>query len=388
MDFSLNKEEEVFHREVEEFFRKEFDPEIVEEERKSSGRGLRTWEFMRKLGARGWLAPMLPKEYGGIGGTWMHRHIIDDALDYYMFPELFAPIGAVIVAPMLLMIGTEEQKKEYVPRIARGEIEFALGYTEPEAGSDLANIDIRAVEQADCFVMNGQKVFNTGCHYSQYHWLCARTEVISPKHRGLSLFIVPMNSPGIVLTPMWTIAGERTNQVFYNDVRVPKKNLIGEKNRGFYHMMGALNFERLLPAAHVRRGLDEITKYVQTTTRNGNLLSEDSLIGQKLAELAIRVEIAETLSYRVTWMLQNNKVPDYEASINKVFITELEQDIAYTGLRIMGQYGQLKSGSKYAPLNGQINHFFLNVARRTVSGGANEIMRNVIAMRGLGLPRG
>ena len=286
-----------------------------------------------------------------------------------------------------MLVGSEEQKKEYIPKIASGEIELALGYTEPEAGSDTANIDIRAVEEGDYYIMNGQKIFNTSCHYTHYHWLCARTEVTTPKHRGLSLFIVPMDSPGISLSALWTIGGERTNQVFYDNVRVPKSCLVGEKNRGFYHMMAALAFERLFPASHCRRGLDELINYAKTTTKNGKPLTEDPLTRQKLAELATKVEAAESLVCRIVWMLENNKVPDYEASVNKVFVTELEQDIAYTGLKIMGLYGQLKTGSKYAPIDGVLDHFFLCVARRTVSAGTNEIMRTVIAQRGLGLPR-
>ena len=316
----------------------------------------------------------------------MQKYIIDDALDYHFFPETFAFIGGYIVAPMLMMIGTEEQKKEYVLKIARGEMEFALGYSEPEAGSDTANIDIRAVEDGDYYVMNGQKIFNSGCHYAHYHWLCARTEVTTPKHRGLSLFIVPMDTPGISLSPLWTIAGERTNAVYYDNVRVPKSSLVGEENRGFYHMMAALNLERLFPTGHIRRALSELIKYIQATTRNGKPLAEDPLVKQRVAELAIRVEAAQSLGYRVTWMLQNNKVPDYESSVNKVFITETEQEIAYTGLKIMGLYGQLKGGP-HAPVNGELAHFFLAVARRTVTGGANEIQRNIIANRGFGLPR-
>ena len=387
MDFSLSREEEAFRKEVEGFLQKEAGPEVVEESNMGLGWGPETWKFVKRLGSKGWLLPMFPKEYGGISGTWMQKHIVDDALDYFFFPEQFVAVGAAIVAPMLMMVGTEEQKREYVPRIARGEIEFALGYTEPEAGSDLANIGIRAVEDEDYFVINGQKIFNTGCHYSQYHWLCARTEIITPKHRGLSLFIVPMDSPGIKLTPIWAICGKRVNQVFYDNVRVPKKNLVGDKNRGFYHMMAAVDLERLLPTRHTKRAINEIVQYAKTTTKDGKPLSHDPLIRQKLAELSIKVEAIESLSYRVTWMLQNGKVPNYEAAVNKVFLTELEQDIAYTSLRIMGQYGQLKTGSKYAPVNGWFDQFNLFSARRTVAAGANEIQRTVIAQRSFDLPR-
>ncbi len=387
MDFGLTKEEQVFSKEVKEFLAKELTTDAVDEWNRGLGFGPKCWAFLGKLGAKGWLASMLPKEYGGTGGTWMQRAIIENTLAYNLFPSPLMLVGVGIAIPMLMAVGTEEQKREYIPQIAGGKVEFALGYSEPEAGSDLSNIDIRAVEEGDYYVINGQKTYNTCCHYAQYHWLCARTEVTTPKHRGLSLFVVPLNSPGISLNPLWVIGGERTNQVFYDNVRVPKKNLVGEKNRGFYHMMTALALERMFPTGQLRRAFDEIKKYAQTTSKNGKLLSQDPIVRQKLAELDTRLQIAEILGHRLIWMLQHEQTPDWQAPLSKIFVTELEQDMAYNGLRIMGLYGPLETGSKYAPIHGHLAHFFLSVARRTISGGTNEIQRNIIAQRGFGLPR-
>ena len=388
MDFRFKPEEEAFQKEAQEFFEKEVNEDILDEIGSLSGLGGPLGkEFVRKLGARGWLVPMLPKEYGGLGASYMYRFIILNKMHYF-FPEAIILIGAQIVAPTLMAVGSEEQKKEYVPRIARGEVEFALGYTEPQAGSDLAAIDIRAVEQEDHYVISGHKIYNTSAHYSQYHWLCARTEVTTPKHRGLTLFIVPLDSPGISITPMWTMAGERTNEVYYDDVRVPKKNLVGEKNRGFYHMAVALDHERVFPVGQLDRALEELTKYVKETKRDGKLLAEDPLVRQKLAELSTEVEVARSLAYRAAWMLDSGEVPNYESSVLKVFVSELEQRLSYNALRIMGSYGQLEPGSKHVPFKGWIERWFLSNARRTISAGSNEIQRNVIAQRGFNLPRG
>lgn len=386
MDFKLTKQEMAFQKEIREFFQREVTDELAEELNKGLGLGPLGWQFIRKLGAKGWLMPTLPEEYGGINATQMQRFLIINEL-YYFFPEMMALAGVAIVAPTLMIVGNEEQKKKYVLKIARGEIEFALGYTEPNAGSDLASIDIRATEEGDYFLLNGQKTFNTGCHYAQYHWLCARTEVTAPKHRGLSLFIVPLNSPGITIRPLWVMSGERTNEVFYENVRVPKENLVGEKNKGFYHMMLALSFERMFPFGHLNRALEDLISYAKTTRRRGGALAEDVLVRQKIAEVATRVEVCRGLCYQIVWMLDKGKVPDHEASILKVFITETEQQIASMGLSIMGLSGQLEPGSKYAPLKGWFEHWYLSNARRSITAGANEIQRNIIAQRGLGLPR-
>ena len=387
MDFKLSQNEQDFQKQVHEFLRKEVTPDLVKEMSSGLGLGPLGWQFTRKLGAKRWLVPMLPPEYGGLSASFIQRFIVMDEINYFL-PGSFAHMGSSIVAPTLMLVGSEEQKKEYIPKIGQGEIEFALGYTEPQAGSDLSAIDIRAVEQDDHFLMNGQKVFNSGCHYSQYHWLCARTEVTEVKHKGLSLFIVPMDTPGITIRPLWAIGGERTNEVFYDNVKVPKKNLVGTKNKGFYHMMVALEFERIFPVGHLFRALEDLVTYVKETKRGGKPLAEDPLIRQKIADLAILAEVGKGLAYHIAWMLDQGQAPDHHAAALKVFLTETEQQMAYTGLRIMGAYGQLGPNSKHAPLDGWLADWFLLTIRRTITGGTNEIQRNVIAQRGLGLPRG
>jgi len=383
MDFRLSEDEERFQREVREFLKKEVTEGVVQERRSGLGIGPHTWALMRKLGAKGWLTPTWPREYGGLNASPMYRYIIENELDYFGGLPGGRLVGASMAGPTILLYGTEKQKKEYLPRIARGEIEFVLGYTEPEAGSDLASLQMRAVEDGDYFIINGQKTFNTRAHYAQYHWLAARTDPQAPKHKGISLFIVDLKSPGITIHPIWTVGGTRTNQVYYDDVKVPKENLVGEKNRGFYHIATALDYERIFTVGGLKRSLEELVDYVR---QKG--LGKEALVRQNLAQLTIEIEVAQLLAYRVIWLLSRDTVPNYEAAMLKVFATELRQRIDRVGLQIMGLFGQLQTGCSWAPLDGKWEHNYRDDLLATIVGGTSEIMRNIIALRGLKLPRG
>jgi alkylation response protein AidB-like acyl-CoA dehydrogenase len=382
MDFDFSKEEEDFRQEVRDFFVSE--GKVVTEARKEwdSGQGFGPycWEILRKIGAKGWLCPTWPKKYGGLELPYIYRYIIQEQMHY--FTNIYATVSAGMAGPIILKQGSEQQKNEYLLRIARGEIEFALGYTEPQAGSDLAALEIRAEDKGDHFLMNGQKMFNTRSHYAQYHWLGARTDATVAKHRGISLFIVDLKTPGITISPDWTVGNMRTNQVFYDDVKVPKEAMVGEKNRGFYYILEALDYERISTAAGLERDFQEILNYIQ---ENG--LGKDPLIRQKIAESAIDIESVKLLSFRVAWMLNSGKVPNYEASMLKMVVTESEQRLVNTAMQILGPYGQLKEGSKWAPLNGKFEWRYRDSLEALVTRGTSEIMRNIIAQRGLGLPR-
>lgn len=382
MDFDFSKEEEDFRQEVRDFFVSE--GKMVTEARKEwdSGQGFGPycWEILRKIGAKGWLCPTWPKKYGGLELPYIYRYIIQEQMHY--FTNIYATVSAGMAGPIILKQGSEQQKNEYLLRIARGEIEFALGYTEPQAGSDLAALEIRAEDKGDHFLMNGQKMFNTRSHYAQYHWLGARTDATVAKHRGISLFIVDLKTPGITISPDWTVGNMRTNQVFYDDVKVPKEAMVGEKNRGFYYILEALDYERISTAAGLERDFQEILNYIK---ENG--LGKDPLIRQKIAESAIDIESVKLLSFRVAWMLNSGKVPNYEASMLKMVVTESEQRLVNTAMQILGPYGQLKEGSKWAPLNGKFEWRYRDSLEALVTRGTSEIMRNIIAQRGLGLPR-
>jgi len=340
---------------------------------------------MKKLGDKGWLAPAMPKEYGGMGADHIQHVILEDEMGYHFAAPLM--VGNSWVGPTIFLYGNEEQKKEYLPRLARGEIEFTLGYTEPQAGSDLAALDIRAVKDGDDYILNGQKIFNTNMHYSNYVWLAARTDPNVPKHKGISLMIVDSKSPGISIRPMWTLDGERTNEVFYDNVRVPQKNVVGEENNGWYYLNTALAFERNFPIGRSRRLFEDLVSYCQETERNGEPLSKDPLVRQSLADLKIKVDVTNNLVYWVAWMADKKVVPDWQAPIVKILSTELMYSVGNTGIQIMGLYGLLNEDSKWAPLKGRCSLTYRQGARRSITAGTQEIQRTVIAQKGLGLPR-
>jgi len=388
MDFRFSKEEEEFRKELGEFLDKELTEEISRQNWEDKGLGPEGREFARKLGAKGWLGLGWPKEYGGQGGSPMYEFILVTELAR-RGAHIPNDIARLMGGPTILRHGSEELKKEFLPRIARGEIEFALGYTEPQAGSDLAALEIRAVEDGDDYIMNGQKMFNTECHYADYHWLAARTDPDAPRHRGISLFVVDMNSPGITLRPIWTMSGERTNEVFYDNVRVPKKRVVGEKNKGFYYIITALNHERLTVYTIERLYpvINSLIQYAKETQYNGKPLAEDPLIRRKLAQMAIDFEVGRMIEYRAYCMICQGLELDYQSGIAKVFSSELRQRLVNIGMQILGHYGQLQEGSKWAPLKGRIDWEYRTSFIGTLAGGSSEIIRNIIATRGLELPR-
>ena len=383
MEFALSREEEAFRQEVRDFVDKEATPELIREAESGLGWGPCIWELVRKLGRKRWLGLSWPKEYGGMGLSPIYRFILLEELDYRgVLPE-GTLVGATMAGPTIMLHGTEEQKREYLPRIARGEIEFALGYTEPQAGSDVASLELRAEEAEDCYVLSGQKLFNTRTHYSQYHWLGVRTDTHAPKHRGISLFIVDLKSPGITISPLWTLGGVRTNEVFYDNVVVPKKNLVGEKNRGFYYMLTALEFERVISVGAIRRVFEEVLKYV----KDRPALKHNVLVRQKIAEIGTEIEAARLFIYRLAWLQTKRIVTSYEAAALKVFVSELHQRLASSAMDILGLHGQLQTKSKCVPLDGKIERLCRESLYYTFAGGSSEILRSTIATRGLGLPR-
>lgn len=389
MDFRFTDAELAFQKEVEEFLASELSPEAIVESDSYFGYGPASRAFLRKLGQRGWLCASWPRELGGIGASHMQSFILQEALCYWRAPNTRTGglVGSTMAGPTIMRIGSEQQKKEWLPRIASGEVEFALGYTEPQAGSDLAALEIRAVEDGDDYVINGQKMFNTSAHYADYHWLGARTDTTGPKHRGISLFIVDLKSPGITIRPLWTMGGMRTNEVFYDNVRVPKKNMVGEKNRGFYYVMMALDFERTWEVDDVRHTFEDIVDYAKATVVNGRPLSDDPVVRHKLAQTAIEMEIARLYAYKVAWMIDKGTVPSYEAAVLKTCATEMNQKVANLGMQVLNLYSQLAEGSKHAVWDGRLQRWYRHAVVNTIVAGTSEIMRNVIAIRGLDMPR-
>ncbi len=391
MDFGYTKEQEQYRDSLCRFLDENLTEEIARQNWEDRGVGPEGREFSRKLAAYGFLGMSWPVEYGGKGLSPAYEFILLDELGKRWGCHVPLDVGYTMVGPTILRRGSEALKREFLPRIIEGEIEFCLGYTEPNAGSDLASMQMRAIEEGDFFIINGQKTFNTECHYSEYHWLAARTEQ-SPgasKYKGISLFIVDMESPGITIRPLWTMSGERTNEVYYDNVKVPRERMVGEKNKGFYYMMEAIGSERnqVFIPMRLYSLLIDLIRYARETIYKGRPLSEDPLIRDRLAQAAIELEVARVLADHSRWLESNHMPLSYEPEITKIFTSELEQRLVDTGMQLMGSFGRLMEESPFVPIRGRLSWYYLHSFMTTIGAGTSEIGRSVIAQRGLGLPR-
>lgn len=396
MDFRFTQEQETLRQEVRDWLKKEIPARWVE-------LGVALWEdndeiwaiardFERKLARKGWLAPGYPSRYGGIDATSMEQAILSEEKAYAGAPAMLSDVLAVgWVGPTILLFGTDEQKERYVGGIGRGELVFCLGYSEPEAGSDLAAVQTLAVEDGDHYIINGQKIFTSLAHRADYCWMATRTDRDAPKHKGISMFVVDMKMPGVIVRPLINMLGfHEFNEVFFDNVRVPKENMVGEKNRGWYTLAAALNFERsvvYIPAAN-RRVIEILVSYARETPWEGGVLADNPLVWHKLAEMALENEVCRLLCYRVVWMQSKGLVPASETSVSYLHTADLTRRLAHTGMEMLGLYGQLDRSSKWAPLKGAIKSLCLGALGLGIGGGTNEIQRNLIATIGLGLPRG
>ena len=383
MDFELTPEEKAYQQELREFLKREVSEEVIAETESMQGLGPYGRELLRKMGERRLLAPSWPEEYGGRGLTYVAQLILFDEMTYHRGPW---PLDGIGIGPALLRFGSDRQKEKYLPGIARGEIEFALGFTEPEAGSDVASVQLRAVESGDEYILNGQKVFNTEAHYADYHWLLVRTDTSVPKHKGISMFIVDLKSPGITIRPLKTSAGLRTNEVFYEDVRVPKENMVGEKNRGWDIVMSALyGGGEAGWTGGIKQRFEKLVKYI--LEENRDIWAENPQILDELAELDIKLHIGRLLAYKAASMGDKGLSSSHEGPLSHVYVNEMRKHLFTVAMQILGQYGQLSEGSKWAPLDGMVQREYLDSCRWTIVHGSSEIQRLVIAIRGLGLPR-
>ncbi len=398
MEFGFSEKELAFRAEVEDFLKAELPADWPERSRHWPG-GYGTLElddpemravaadFRRKLGQRGWLTISWPKEFGGQAHSYIEQAIFNERMSYYRAPATGIAIG--IAGPTILMFGTEDNKRQWIPRIASGEIEMWLGYSEPDAGSDLAAIRTTAAAEGDEFVINGQKVWSTIAHLADYAWLVARTDPDAHRHHSVSLFIVDNNSPGVTIRPLINIAGVHSfNEVFFDNVRVPRQNMIGELNLGFYYLMTALDFERLMvDIGGFKRFFEELVSYVRQTERDGAPLAQRPEVRRQLAEIAIKIEIADLFFWRTAELLDKGQVPSVESSVLKLTTTELSRHLADVAMDILGPYGLLEAGSQWTPLRGMAPRGYLDCVSATIGAGTSEIQRSIIATRGLGLPR-
>lgn len=392
MNFGYTEEEEKYRERLNAFLDEELTEEIARQNWEDLGVGPEAREFSKKLYEAGFMGLSWPKEYGGQGLSPTYDFILIDEMGKRWEAHVPLDVGYTMVGHTILRRGSDEQKKEFIPRIIRGEIEFGLGYTEPNAGSDLAAMMMKAEDKGDYFLINGQKTFNTESHYADYHWLAARTEndPTKPKHKGITLFIVDQFAPGIDVRPMITMSGERTNEVYYDDVKVPKSRVVGEVNKGFYYMMEAIDSERnhVFVPARLWPMVDEMVSFAKETTFQGRPLAEDAAVRAKIAQMAIELEVAQMLADNARWLELNELPITMEPEITKVMISELEQRMVDDAMQILGLYGQLDEDSKYVPIRGRIEWFWRHSFMPTIGAGTSEVGRNVIAQRGLGLPRG
>ena len=390
MEFALTPEQEQFARDFRDYLKSHMPPEVKAEieSRRAIEKSPAYKEFICQMGRDGWLGVGWPKEYGGQGRTPMEQHIFYEIVAY---ERIMLPLMALnAVGPAVMRFGTEEMKREILPPILRGELEVAIGYTEPEAGTDLASLKTTAVKDGDDYIINGQKVFTSCADYADYLWIAARTDPQAPKkHHGISVFLIPMDTPGITIEPMWLLGGERNNTTFYDNVRVPKKCLVGEENKGWKYITTQLDFERIAlnPSSPMRRNIDDTIQWAKETKVDGAPVIERPWVRTKLAELTVDVEVLKMINYYLAWLITKGVVPYAEASVVKVFGSELYQRVNHSLLEIMGQFGQLQTGSKWAPLEGRLEQALRSDVIFIFGGGAIEIQRNIIAMAGLGMPR-
>jgi alkylation response protein AidB-like acyl-CoA dehydrogenase len=387
MQFSFSPEALAFEREVREFLNAEWGPEMrrggLEGDNYDAERG-----FRKKLAAKGWLTMGWPAEHGGQGRSLEEMYLFQEACNEVGAPK--ATVAVQQVGPTLMQFGTEEQKQRFLPPIARGDVEFALGYTEPDSGTDLASLQLRAVRDGDDYVFNGIKRFTSGAHRSEYVWLAARTDPNAPKHRGISMFLLDLKSPGLTIKPIWTLGGYRTNEVYFDDVRAPANILVGEENRGWYYAAHALDHERIsiFTVSGVRSVFDSLLAWAKTPDAAGRRPFDQPTVRNTLADFKVQLEVLQGLSWRILGMLKRGEHPNYEASIVKIFSTEMMQRLENAGIRMLGLGGQLSVMEPRAPLAGRIEQGYRSAVMPTFGAGSNEVMRDIIATRGFGLPRG
>ncbi len=346
--------------------------------------------FSKELGKKGWIGLAWPAQYGGKGLGFIEQMIFNEEMVTNRAPCGYHLPAERQMGPSIMQFGSEEQKKFYLPRITRGEIGFSIGYTEPNTGSDLAGLVTKAHRDGDDWVVNGQKMWAGGSQFVDYIWTAVRTNPDAPKHRGVSVFIIPLkNNPGLTIRPFYSMSGARYNEVFFENVRLPANALVGEKDRGWYTVAHNLDFERS-GIEHADQALmqwEEVATYCKTAKVNGKPLLADTIVRHKLASAYMEVQVQRNLCYRVAWMQSKGLVPNYQASVAKNFCAEAAQRECRTFMEVLGMYATLERGSKYAPMRGKVPRKYLDSNSNTIKAGTSEINRNVIATRGLGLPR-
>jgi 3-oxocholest-4-en-26-oyl-CoA dehydrogenase alpha subunit len=382
MDFELTNAEKEYRKELREFLDKEVNEGVIAETESLKGPGPYSKELVRRLGSKSLLTPSWPEKYGGRGLSYVCDTIFTDELVYHRGPF---PLDGVELGRCLMVAGSEYLKDKFLLGIAKGEIDIALGFTEPDSGSDLASLQFRAVEDGNEFVLNGQKIYNTEAHTCDYHWVLTRTNPDpTVKHKGLSIFIVDLKSPGITIRPLITMSGLRTNEVFYEDVRVPKENMVGEKDNGWRTSQAALREGGPGFTAGYRHRFQAVINYL--TKERPDILRKNPWAVEELARYGVLIHIADLMGYAMAARSDQKMPASYQSPIGGLMANTGRKAFFNTITRLLGPYGQLAEGSEDIQMNGMIAREYLDGPRWTIIHGTSEIQRILIS-RGLGLPR-
>ncbi len=391
MDFEFSPEQTAFVKEVEAFLDAHDDPEIFDPTRENMAQIVDTpgrRAFMAQLGAKGWLGMTWPVEHGGQQGEGIYEYLLNEQLAGRGGPQIGKGVG--IIGKTLIRHGNDRLKAEFLPKILGNEVEFAVGYSEPNAGSDAASMQLKATKVDGGWVLNGQKTWTTSAHFAEWYWVGARTDPDAPKHRGITLFLVPLDQPNITINAIWTMGDERTNEVFLNDVFVPDDYVVGEVNRGFQYISEALDLERftMFTFSPIAQRLQLLIDYVRSATRDGAPLKDDRVVRQRIARLVTEAEVARVLGLRFVFeSSKGGAAPTTEASEYKLFATELSKRLADASMDIAGAGGQLRVKTESAPMAGRAESTYRYTVIDTIGGGTSEVQKNIIARRKLGLPK-
>ena len=347
-------------------------------------------QWGQALAERGWFAPHWPKEYGGAGMTPMEQFILTQERAAAGAPQVGGS-GLALLGPTLIVHGSEEQKRAYLPGILSGQVTWAQGYSEPGAGSDLGSLQTRAVRDGDEWVINGQKIWTSNAHHADAIFALVRTDPDAPKHRGISFLLIDdIHTQGLSIRPLINMGWEHGfNETFFEEVRVPLENVLGEVNRGWYVGMTLLDYERsnIAGAIMLRRRLDILLDYLGTAAGAARG-AVTATVRAEIADRYIETEVGFNFSFRIISMQNQGLIPNYEASTAKLFISETTQASARTGVRAFGLYSNLwDEDDPRAPAHALFTQRYVLDIPRTIAAGSSEIQRNIIATRGLGLPR-
>ncbi len=387
MDLTYTPEQERLRQQLRAYFTGLMTPDVqaaltVAEGEYGNGEAYR--RLVRQLGRDSWLALSWPQEYGGRGASLLDQLIFTDEAAIAGVPVPFLTINTV--GPTIMRFGTAEQKADYLPRIAAGEIHFSIGYSEPEAGTDLAALRTRAVRDGECYVINGQKMWTSLIQYADYVWLACRTDPEAPRHKGLSILIVPTSAPGFSWTPVRTIAGTTTSATYYSDVRVPVSALVGGENQGWPLITNQLNHERvaLTSAAPVQSALLAVADWARTTKlAGGQRVIDAEWVQLNLARVHAKAEFLKLLNWRIA--AEAASPGPAAASATKVFGTEFAIEAYRLLMEVLGANAQVNDGPGTI-LSGKIERMHRSALILTFGGGTNEVQRDIIAAAGLGLP--